>query len=226
MSKGGRSDLPELFIGVKRGIFRKDDPHAPKSDQVFAENRKKVLIRDKCTCQFCNFQSKKFQEVHHIDDNHDNNELNNLVTACPLCHQVHHIWFAGKHRSGTLVYIPDFTQAELINLTRTLWIAQMSSDIHIKKYAELLENNIRLTGQSAVKEKIDTHDPCVLGEIFQQLSPAEYLARTERMRGYHLMPLKQAFTKQIQYWLDHVYADLNPESWLEKTEEWYREHRT
>lgn len=216
--------VPDLFLGVKRGVFRQDDPHAPKSTKDFEKIRASVLKRDDYTCQFCGFKSNKFQEVHHVDDNHKNNDPSNLITACPLCHQVYHIWFAGKHKMGTIVRIPELSQIELNNLTRILWIAQMSSDIHIKKYAELLENNIRLTGQSSAKEYLDTFDPCIVGEILQQLSPKEYLARTVQMKGFHLMPLKQGFTKHIQYWLDNVFDENNPEDWLTKTEEWYNEY--
>ena len=39
-------------------------------------------------CAICGWnEDKRILEVHHIDENHDNNELNNLMILCPICHK-------------------------------------------------------------------------------------------------------------------------------------------
>ncbi len=49
----------------------------------------KVLERDEFKCQRCGYA---FLEVHHIDGNRENNDLNNLITLCRKCHfEIHAI---------------------------------------------------------------------------------------------------------------------------------------
>jgi hypothetical protein len=50
--------------------------------------RVRALERDKHTCQKCGSTEKL--EVHHIDENPDNNVIENLVTLCQICHRSHH----------------------------------------------------------------------------------------------------------------------------------------
>jgi hypothetical protein len=38
------------------------------------------------TCPFCDNADVEHFEVHHIDEDHGNNEKTNLVMLCPLCH--------------------------------------------------------------------------------------------------------------------------------------------
>lgn len=38
-------------------------------------------------CAICKSDDINFLEVHHIDGNHDNNNVNNLVFLCSKCHQ-------------------------------------------------------------------------------------------------------------------------------------------
>ena len=45
----------------------------------------KILERDNYTCKSCG-RTKKL-EVHHIDGNNKNNDLNNMITLCMACHR-------------------------------------------------------------------------------------------------------------------------------------------
>lgn len=39
-------------------------------------------------CSVCGWnEDERILEVHHIDANHENNELNNLMILCPICHR-------------------------------------------------------------------------------------------------------------------------------------------
>lgn len=39
-------------------------------------------------CAICGYDEEKFLlEVHHIDENHSNNSLDNLIILCPICHR-------------------------------------------------------------------------------------------------------------------------------------------
>ena len=53
--------------------------------------RKKVLERDNYACRICHKDGAEAKlNVHHIDINRKNNNMDNLVTLCARCHrQVH-----------------------------------------------------------------------------------------------------------------------------------------
>lgn len=39
-------------------------------------------------CKICGWdKDERILEVHHIDENRKNNELNNLIILCPICHR-------------------------------------------------------------------------------------------------------------------------------------------
>jgi hypothetical protein len=40
-------------------------------------------------CAHCGFGIPAVLEVSHIDCNHENNDVNNLVILCPTCHKMH-----------------------------------------------------------------------------------------------------------------------------------------
>lgn len=62
--------------------------HKVRYNRFFRTNRKIVLKRDKYTCQMCLCFGK---EIHHVDQNKNNNDLNNLEVLCEKCHR-HLTW--------------------------------------------------------------------------------------------------------------------------------------
>ena len=78
--------------------------------------RKKALDRDGRRCWFCGFTSTAHQEVHHLDDDHANNRLDNLVTICNIDHLCFHLGLAAMRGAIFLAVVPELTQAEITNL--------------------------------------------------------------------------------------------------------------
>lgn len=54
----------------------------PKENKVRAELQKEI----NSTFPFCNNDDVGHFEIHHIDEDPSNNEANNLILLCPLCH--------------------------------------------------------------------------------------------------------------------------------------------
>ena len=101
--------------------------------------RLKILARDNYTCQYCGFSAKKWQIVHHIDGNPNNNEDTNLETICPMCSLIHH--------SGQGCIVQDivdlyrkssYLQNEVIQITRKMW-AESKNDREIINFLGLKE---------------------------------------------------------------------------------------
>lgn len=203
--------LKEITLSVKRSKFRRDDPVAEHSNKAFSSVRKNVLKRDNHTCQFCGFRSQKWQEVHHIDDNHSNNDPSNLITICPLCHLAHHIGLAGLQERGILIYLPEMSQAELNTVVRTLWIGERGDDPEITKQCK--ETLAKLYEKSKIAEDKMTKDPNMLGELLLSLSDQEYEKRAERMDGFLLLPLAEGFSGQLDYWIKETYNAVPSSTW-------------
>jgi 5-methylcytosine-specific restriction endonuclease McrA len=66
--------------------YNRQKPHRQKE---FVDKREQIKNRDDYTCQKC-YKTEEELEVplciHHIDNNPDNNETNNLITLCMSCH--------------------------------------------------------------------------------------------------------------------------------------------
>lgn len=54
--------------------------------------RRGIRERDKYMCQRCGkAQGDRALDVHHIDENRENNDVENLITFCHSCHMITHI---------------------------------------------------------------------------------------------------------------------------------------
>lgn len=107
------------------------------SKEQWKEIRLKILERDKYTCQYCGFKAEKWQIVHHIDGNPNNNTENNLETICPMCNLIHHADQGCVVQSVVDLYRQSkYSQNEIIQITRKMR-AQGKSDQEIISYLGL-----------------------------------------------------------------------------------------
>lgn len=204
----------DLILSVKRSKFRIDDPTSEHSDTEFTKLRPEILERDGHSCVFCRFKSKKWQEVHHLDNDHSNNDLANLVTVCPLCHMVFHIGFAGQRQAGRLIYIdPSYgvTQADLNNIVRALWIHESANKLKMDCPSTAILG--RLKQYSIVAHMLlSSSDPAILAEyMLSKMSPEEYDQRGDIFKGFLLLPQATYFEKQISHWRSEVFSA--PKDW-------------
>ena len=83
--------------------------------------RKTILQRDEYVCQYCDFKSKKYQIVHHIDGNPQNNSDDNLVVICQMCNLVEHAGQGCIVQGVVELYEKSkFSQNEIIKITREM----------------------------------------------------------------------------------------------------------
>jgi intracellular multiplication protein IcmJ len=205
--------LKPITLSVKRGLFRRDDPRTEESNDEFKRTCRKVMRRDNYRCQYCGFCSDKWQEVHHLNDDHTNNSKDNLITVCPLCHKANHIGLAGYDGSGVIIYIENLNQAELNNIVRSLWIAEDSGDREMKLTAmTMLARFHKFT--SNARRGIGASDPSILGNYLLELDDEAYAKRESALNGYLLLPLRKGFEKQLKHWKTNNYKNVNPSTWL------------
>lgn len=88
-----------LKLGIKRQPHRRQDAQAGVADAEFAAVRDGALRRNGWRCVDCGWKSepkpggrtRSSLQVHHLDDDHANNDEANLAPKCQLDHAYHHI---------------------------------------------------------------------------------------------------------------------------------------
>lgn len=212
-----------IIMSVKRKAFRSDSPHPSGQDKAYISARKLRLDKDKHTCQFCGLRSAK-NEVHHLDDDHENHHEANLVTACVLCHMCFHIAFAGIQKRAKLIYLPDvsLTQAGLNQLVRNLWVASAIGTGDLKNTASQLLARLD-KAEIHANAIIGTSSPTILGDHLSSMSDEDYAQREMGLTGLFLLPLREAYGPYIKLWAEEA-RQFTPSDWVDtarsKFSEW------
>ena len=164
-----------------------------------AELREKILKRDNYTCQACSFRSLRHQEIHHIDSDHRNNNENNLATLCPLCHQVFHLPLAATTNGGSIIWLPEISQADVNRLC--IGILSVPQSQPRSKYFGVSRALLgALEGRRSVVEKWGSTDPGTMAQILINMSPEEYKNRKKQVQHLRLLPSSSRFETQTKYW--------------------------
>ena len=175
---------------------------ARKVDERFKAFEKKVLNRDRYTCQFCGFQARLFQEIVNLDNDYTNNKFPNLVTACCFCAQCFFIESVGVggYGGGTLIYLPELTQSELNSLCHVLFCA-ITNDTGYKTSAQNIYRSFKFRSQ-IVEEKFGegTSDPGLFGQLMIDANVTDESIREQLFKNILLLPSRAKFRKQIEKW--------------------------
>ncbi len=70
-------------------IFKSGENH-PNYTTGYGSYRNRKLKISEEKCEICGINDKRVLEVHHIDNNRKNNNLNNLKLLCANCHKIEH----------------------------------------------------------------------------------------------------------------------------------------
>lgn len=172
--------MKDIVLSVKRDPWRAADDSAEAADKDFAAIRQRALERDRFTCQFCDFQIEKWQDVHHVNDNHQDNRLENLVTACKICHACHHLGLAGMNGGGTMIYLPEVPQHVLNQFLRILFVYdRLGTPSHKRQGAEVWE--ALMSRKAPVESEWGTSDPREFANRLLTMRQEEYDRRDMAM---------------------------------------------
>lgn len=211
--------MQRLVLSVKRGRFRRDDPEAESADKDFKANRPRVLTRDQHTCIYCDFTADNWQDVHHKDDNHAHNDIDNLSTCCKICHACHHLWLASQNNGGVLIYLPEIEQTLLNRVLRAMFvvgkIGSKDRQEEVKALWDFLQSR-----RAHAREMIGTDSASILANALMSASQDDYDARESRLGAIRFLitPRSPMLALPnggsiIDYWANHVYNKLPESSW-------------
>jgi intracellular multiplication protein IcmJ len=209
-------------------------PHAfdPNADE---KTRDRIFARDNHTCNFCGFQSKKFQLVLDRSKTELAKQDNKiaaltgddaLVTSCIFCHQCFHLEKVADMKSGTLIWMPELTQPQLHHLARSIYVARITQGPMADMARRTLEMIMKRREEAI--ERVKTDDPRILSLVLKDYIPRKaYDARHKKLDGIRLFPLDRRTVKEgdlefnqfpqiLAYWRskDGPFAALNPNDWI------------
>jgi len=123
---GGQETSPKklrkLYPTFAEPIFWRDEKQGEMLDKSsWLSLRKKILERDGYTCQYCDYRSEKYQVIHHLDENPNNNVEDNLVTVCQMCNLILHSGQGCVIKGVVDLYKEsNYSQNEIIRITREM----------------------------------------------------------------------------------------------------------
>lgn len=112
----------QLFPTFADPRLWRDQEQSEKFDQeLWKSIRARILKRDNYTCQYCGYCSEKYQIIHHLDENPNNNNEDNLVTICQMCNVIMHSGQGCVVKGIVELYKESkFGQNEVIRITREM----------------------------------------------------------------------------------------------------------
>lgn len=220
----------DLILSATRKSWKMSSTHGTEYDKSYRDSKgnpskNKVIwdgvwARDKCKCYFCGFESKKHQEIHHLNDDHSDNSPDNLVTICPLCHQTFHLDTASTTNGGKIIWLPEFSQQELNYISRAIFIAIDEAEAKEEtatgfiKIARMLENSLAersLTVEQQIQN--GASDPAIFANALINMSESQYEKRFGFLKPFKLLNLRSRFPIQTKYWKNTVFKDIPVETW-------------
>ncbi len=181
-----------------------------KANKAFLGVRDKIFARDDYACRYCGFQAKQYQEIVNIDQNYNNMAIDNLATVCNFCAQcffLDSLGLDGKS-GGTLVYLPEITQADLNHFCRTLFCSMLRETPYKGK---LQAAYLSLLDRAKPVEEVfgpHTHEPSVFGQTLIDSGLTDAQKKHPIFHDLKLVPARKYFKEHAEYWKSTVFANI------------------
>lgn len=174
--------------------------------------RDKIIERDKHTCQACGWVSRQWQEIHHRNHDHSDHSEKNLVTLCPLCHQVFHLPQAAATNGGSVIWLPEVEQRELNLICMALFVALRHPKGKWASSARAIQGIFE--SRAAVAEDfLGRSGPGYLAQALLRLRPDQFEKRAHLTRALRLLPHPSRFQAEIEYWEKACFPSVESDAW-------------
>lgn len=182
-----------------------------KGDAGFQAFQDKVFQRDQHICQYCGFQSKHFMEVLNRDGNYRRNQIDNLLTTCPLCAQCFFLEAVGRSDfgGGSLIYLPEMNQGELNGLCHVLF-ASLITNSSFNTETKNIYRSLKLRTQPLEKELGEgMSNPAMYGQMLVDGHHEERYALHEKICEHaRVLPDLHKFARQVETWALDSFSEM------------------
>lgn len=189
------------------GLLSHPSSWASEPDEAGREELvKRVFVRDNHACRFCGHRSAHWQAVFHLDGDHDNWILENLATACTLCHGAQHLGRPRVSDEMMLIWLPDVSQAALNSIVRRIQLVlhahgeaahlgQTPRSQSPRVYAALRAYHGLAAEAATVEDRIHTSNPRDLGAALLTLKPGDRGRLPAALGGIRLLHRGRHFVR-------------------------------
>ncbi len=175
------------LLPLTLGLWRSGNGAASPLRAPTSKQKAHVLARDSSTCRCCGFTSAQFQSVLPGKGLLSGTE-DTFVTLCPfcaLCLMLDRVGFMG---AGTLIWLPEMSQADLHHVLRAIYVARLPGTPPAVAEAAGRALEALQARRTEAKKRLGSDDPFVLATVFQEeLSEDDYAARGPKIEGIRLL---------------------------------------
>lgn len=205
-----------LLLSADRSAWSAVAHHGTEWDQAskMIKFRDVVLKKDDYICQGCTWRSERWQEIHHINGDHSDFSIDNLQTLCPLCHQLFHLPTTATTSGGSIIWLPEMTQAQLNLMCIAIFVAMRDTRSRWKTPAQTLFHQLE-SRKALMEEQMGSCDPGALAQVLVKMTPEQYEKRSEILGPLRLLPYHTRFQTAIEHWATVDFKRRPPEMWEE-----------
>lgn len=188
-------DIPLMFGVSHDFMVGREPPRATaRSRRVTVSLKKAVFARDRDFCRCCGFVAKRYQEV--LINEGRVRDVDYMATACIFCHQCFNLDQAAVMNSGTFIWLPELTQAELHHVARDVYRGRIIKGEVAARARHTLD---RLKArQDEARARLGTDDPGVLAEQIRGLTNTQQRAElAARLDGIRLLPHDRRTVREV-----------------------------
>lgn len=219
-------ELLPISLGIARAAKSTSAASSTATRKIAPDLKTRIFERDQFTCRYCGFISKKYQEIHFLNQNTQDHTEKNLVTSCIFCHQCFNLEDVSVMKSGVLLWLPEIEQAQLHHMARAIYVARISQGPVAEAARKALDS--LMARRDEAKKRISTDNPFILSMVLRDyLSPAHYAQRDHKLKGIRLLPLDRRIIKEadlefnqfpqiLAYWRskDGPFGGKTPPQWI------------
>ena len=200
-------NLP-ILLSAQRGNWQRFK--ARRRNKRYLAFQKKIYLRDKFTCRYCGFQSKKYIYTVNHDQNYSNNKAKNIMTSCSLCMQNFFLESIGQdpHTGGDIIFLPEVSQADVNHFCRVLF----SSMLRDAPYRGKLHTTyLSFKDRTKIVDEIfgpDSHTPSIFGQALIDSKISAEQSQNSILQHLRFLPDRKVLTEQILYWKKTVFDQI------------------
>jgi intracellular multiplication protein IcmJ len=164
---------------------------------------RKAAVHHTATCQFCGQPTAGWQELYHLNDDHEDGSPANMAISCPLCHLPQHLNRSTIDDEAVLIWLPEMAQGALNVLARQIHLACVGEGLPAA-YGEVARSAPTMSAayrtyrtlherSAAAALRLGTQSPRQLGAALRELAPSDYARRATLLGGVRLLPLGRLF---------------------------------
>jgi hypothetical protein len=166
------------------------------------ENKKKLaqltesVVNRKPYCHVCGIKARRHLKLIKVDPAGDI-VPKNLTVVCPVCYSLHNGGYTADGQcQGTMIYLPDITQSELIGL---FWALAYNIEEGKGVERQLARDTLKeLEAKTDVAIKmLGTADPRYFSNFLSAVTPEAYKKRATMLGGFRFFPTIEAFAEPL-----------------------------